>query len=514
MPSDTLWSHFERACARFAGQPAMVEGQRRWSYGELGLRVRARAAHWQGLGLEPGARVAVLDWNTAAFLECTFAAAATGAVLCPLNHRLAAPELAAILEDCGVWLLVASRTFAPRIDELGRRGALPARLLWSEDAPGAAGSAGVPGDSWRPRAAASAEALAQLYYTSGTTGRPKGVMLTQGNLCAHASLVIEELGLCADDRWGHFAPLFHLADAWATLALTRVGGLHVLLPRFEADEAVRTIEREGVTLTNLIPTMLKRLVESPEARRERFSSLRLMLSGGAPIAPALVRQVMAVLGCDYVQTYGMTETSPYLTLGLLPPELLGLPPEELLRLRARTGRPMRGVELELVDEAGQAVPADDRTVGEIRVRGPTVTPGYWQRPEETAAALREGWLYTGDLAVIDAHGLVNIVDRKKDMILSGGENVYSTEVENALYEHPDVLEAAVFGRPDPTWGESVNAAVVLRPGSPLGAEELRAHCRERLAAYKLPRSIEFLSELPKSGSGKIAKARLRERGGS
>jgi len=303
--------------------------------------------------------------------------------------------------------------------------------------------------------------------------------------------------------------MFHLADAWATFAITQVGGLHVMVPRFEADDAVATIEREGITLTNLIPTMLKRLVESPRARDARFASLRVVLSGGAPISPALVRQVLSVLRCEYAQTYGMTETSPYLTLGILSEHLRQLPEAEVLRLRARTGRPFGPVELEVVDERDRPVPPDDRTVGEIRVRGPTVTPGYWRRPEETRRAIRDGWLYTGDLAVLDAHGFVNIVDRKKDMILTGGENVYSTEVENALYEHPAVLEAAVFGVPDETWGEAVTAAVVLRPGVRVTAAELVAFCRPRIAGYKVPRSIEFLEELPKTGSGKISKQTLR-----
>jgi acyl-CoA synthetase (AMP-forming)/AMP-acid ligase II len=195
----------------------------------------------------------------------------------------------------------------------------------------------------------------------------------------------------------------------------------------------------------------------------------------------------------------------------LPEELRRGSPEEVLRRRARTGRPFGGIELEVVDEHGARVPADDRTVGEIRVRGATVTPGYWNRPDETARALRDGWLHTGDLAVLDAHGFVDIVDRMKDMILTGGENVYSTEVENALYEHPAVLECAVFGRPDPEWGERVHAAVVLRPGSSADAAELIALCRARIAAYKAPRSIEFLAELPKTGSGKISKQALRSR---
>lgn len=505
MPHATIGSILEQAERDFAGRTALCEGAVRRTYGEFARRVRARARAWRALGLGPGERVAIMDWNTSAFLESTFAAAGLGAILQPLNHRLAVPELAEILVDSGARLVLATRAFAEPVAALRARVPSVRHWLWCED---------EPGDGTAPfePAPVAPDDVAQLYYTSGTTGRSKGVMLTHRNVCTHAAWAVRELGLGAHDRWGHFAPMFHLADAWANLAVTAVGGVHVLVPRFEADEAVATIEREGVTLTNLIPTMLKRLVESPRARTARFASLRLVLSGGAPISPALVRQTLAVLRCEYAQTYGMTETSPYLTLGRLPEDLTRLAPEEVLRLRARTGRPFGGIELEVVDEAGRRVPADDRSVGEIRVRGATVTPGYWQRPEETARAIRGGWLYTGDLAVLDAHGFVDIVDRKKDMILTGGENVYSVEVENALYEHPAVLECAVFGRPDATWGECVHAAVVLRPEAASEARELIEFCRARIAAYKAPRTIEFLPELPRTGSGKISKQLLRARG--
>ncbi len=500
--SGTIWELFMEARSCFGERLAVREGGRSTTYAELERRVRSRAADWRSLGLAPRERVAILDHNSRAFLESYFAAAGLGAILCPLNTRLAVPELAAILADSGARVCLASRAFASQVDALRERASPVECWPWAEDEPRAEP------DSFDP-AAVGPQDLAQLYYTSGTTGRPKGVMLTHENVCVHAATAARELSLSQGDRWGHFAPLFHLADAWATFAITQVGGVHVLAPRFEADAAVELIEREGVTLTNLIPTMLGRLVESPRARDASFASLRLVLSGGAPISPALVQQVLEVLGCEYAQTYGMTETSPYLTLGLLPESLRSLPDQERSRLRARTGRPFAAVELQVVDEAGRAVPRDDRTVGEIRVRGPTVTCGYWNNPEETAAAIRDGWLYTGDLAVIDVHGFVNIVDRKKDMILTGGENVYSTEVENALYEHPAVLEAAVFGLPDEAWGEAVHAAVVLKGARAASAEELIGFCRARIAAYKAPRSIEFLPELPKTGSGKIAKHELR-----
>jgi acyl-CoA synthetase (AMP-forming)/AMP-acid ligase II len=366
----------------------------------------------------------------------------------------------------------------------------------------------APADAFLPVTTPS-DHVAHLYYTSGTTGHPKGVMLTHRNVWTHALAAIAELSLSERDTWAHVAPMFHLADAWATFAITWVGGRHVMLPRFEAREALELIERERVTLTNLVPTMLNLMVKHEDRARFDYSSLRLILSGGAPIAPAVVRAIIETFGCEYVQTYGMTETSPYLTMSLLTEELRRRPAEEQLRYRAKTGRPFLGVELRVLGEGGQAVAPDEQEVGEIQVRGETVTPGYWNRPDATADAFTgDGWLRTGDLAVVDQEGYVTIVDRKKDMINTGGEKVYSTEVEYVLYQHPAVLEAAVFGSPDPVWGEVVTAAVVVRPAMALSEEELVTFCRPRLAAFKLPRQIRFLPELPKTGSGKILKRAL------
>ena len=356
------------------------------------------------------------------------------------------------------------------------------------------------------------EDVAHLYYTSGTTGEPKGVPLTHRNVVSHAQAAVTELDLASDDVWGHIAPMFHLADAWATLAVTLAGGSHAFSRDFEAKVALWTLEEQGVTVTNLVPTMLQRMLAAAPEMNFQGGSMRLVLSGGAPISPATVAAVLDVFRCEYVQTYGLTETSPYLTLGLLEPHHRKEAPEAQLARRSRTGRPFETVELRIVDSSGQPVPLDDRTVGEITARGSTITPGYWNRPEETAAAFKDGWFHTGDLATIDAEGWVNIVDRKKDMILSGGENVYSIEVENALYGHPAVLECAAFGAPSVEWGEEVCAAVVLREsaGESEGLEEeLREHCATRLARYKLPRRIVFMDDLPKTGSGKIAKRLLR-----
>lgn len=501
------------------GRVAVTDAGFSRSYAEFGARVASAAARGRDAGWSRGARVAVLAPNTAAYLEAYFALAGLGAVCVPLNTRLAPPELAWILEDSEAVALLADTRLAELAQAaLGVCARTPA-TVWcgprrNDGRPGWDDWCASDAAGWAPESCASDEP-AQLYYTSGTTGNPKGVVLTHGNVGVHAHHAALELGLSAGDVWGHFAPLFHLADAWATFAITAVGGRHVCVPQFEVEAVLDTIERERVTITNLVPTMLDRLVHAEGVGARDFSSLRRVLSGGAPIAPELVRRIMQTFRTEYVQTYGMTESSPYLTLSLLSPELLALPEEQRFRLRAKTGRPFRGVELKVVGEDGRPIAADGVAVGEILARGPTVTPGYWKRPEATAAAFTaDGFLRTGDLATLDAHGFLQIVERKKDVIITGGEKVYSTEVEHRLSEHPAVLEVAVWGEPDLEWGERVRAAVVLRAGRAVEAAELADFCRERLAGFKVPRAFDFLAELPRTGSGKIAKRVLRERYGA
>jgi len=391
-------------------------------------------------------------------------------------------------------------------------------IVWIGDPPD--DSAGVPYFSYDDAiqshagpfgpAAVGENEVAHLYYTSGTTGRPKGVMLTHKNVCLHALGTIAELRLGDSDIWGHIAPMFHLADAWATFAMTWVGARHVMVGQFEAEAVMATIQKEQITLSNLIPTMLNLMIKHPNVAEYDFSSLRVILSGGAPIAPEVVRSITATFGCDYIQTYGMTETSPYLTFSILKEHLADLPAEAQLRYKSKTGRPFIGVDLKIVDENGNPIAADEQQVGEIWVRGDTITPGYWNLPEETEKAFSQGWLHTGDLANVDTEGYVNIVDRKKDMIVTGGENVYSTEVENVLYMNPKVLEAAVFAVPDDKWGEAVTAAVVLKENETATAEEIISFCKQHQASFKAPKSIIFIDELPKTGSGKIYKKALRD----
>jgi fatty-acyl-CoA synthase len=507
-----------KAVRLYPEKEAVVCGELRMTYGEFAARVWRLAHGLRDLGIKQGDRVAVLHENTHEYLEIYFAAAHLGAILVSLNYRLAPKELAGILNDSESRMLIAQGAFHEKAKNLPDEATALTRIIWTRaDAPMLTGNdleyeallKNHP-DQPPPSPAISDDDVAHLYYTSGTTGRPKGVMLTHKNVKSHALGTIAELHLTDRDRWFHVAPLFHLADAWATFAITWVGGKHVLVPSFDAGVVCRLIQEEKITLSNLIPTMLNMMVNHPDVGKFDYSSLRVVLSGGAPIAPETVRKIVQAFGCDYIQTYGMTETSPYLTLSILKDHLKTLSPEAQLEFKAKTGREFIGVSLRVVDEEGHDVATDEKQVGEIIVKGDTVTPGYWRMPDETRKAFRDGWLYTGDLAVMDAERYVNIVDRKKDMILTGGENVYSSEVENVLYTHPDVLEAAVIGVPDAHWGEAVKACVVLKEGCLVTGEEIIGYCRKDLAGYKTPKRVDFLKALPKTGSGKIYKKGLRE----
>ncbi len=515
------------AARLWPGSEAVVCGEHRLTYAEFASRARKLAYVFLDADLSPGDRVAIIHPNCHIFLEAYFAAAYAGLILTPINYRLSAQELSFILEDSGARVLISHADLKNKVTEAvssDQDSLLLENIIWTcEDDLGSLDIEGYTSSAYESAiASANSRSLtgmegggdcepAHLYYTSGTTGKPKGVILTHTNVVTHAQGTITELELTDADVWGHIAPLYHLADAWATFAITMVGGKHVLVPKFDRPRVLETIRTEKITMSNLIPTMLNQLVNEPGAADVKYPSLRYILSGGAPIAPELVRKVINTFGCEYVQTYGMTETSPYLTMSLLKEHLKRLPEEKQFRYQSRTGRKFITIELKVVNDDGQEVRPDNKEVGEIWVCGPTVTPGYWHRPDETAAAFEDGWFKTGDLAVIDEEGYVNIVDRKKDMIVSGGECVYSTEIEHVLYEHPAILEAAVIGVPDENWGEAVKAVVVQKPGVVVAEEELINFCKERITHYKAPSTVDFVDELPKTGTGKIFKKVLKDK---
>jgi len=507
----------EKAIHLYENTEAVICRGERFTYGEFGRRVFKLSRLLKGLGVGYGDRISILHRNGHPYLEFYFAAAQIGAVLNPLNYRLSAGEVDFILKDAGSNILIAETCFGETVDRLNGFTHRIRHVIWTGEGDVSTAFEVLRYEEEIQRISADVVSppdiddndVAHLYYTSGTTGRPKGVMLSHKNVSTHALAAIAELNLSDRDVWIHVAPLFHLADAWATFAVTWVGGKHVVVPEFDPVQVLQTIEKERVTLTNMVPTMLNALVNAPDVNTYTFEHLRVILSGGAPIAPEIIKKIMDTFKCDYIQTYGMTETSPYLTLSKLKEDLLNLPPEDQFDFKAKTGRPFLGVRLKVIRDDGTEVRPDGDEVGEIVVNGDIVTQGYWNRPEETAKVIRDGWLYTGDLAMIDREGYVNIVDRKKDMIITGGENVYSVEVENVLYAHPAVLEAAVIGVADRKWGEAVKAFVVLQPEQTVSEDDIIDYCKKRIARYKAPKSVEFLDELPKTGSGKIFKKGLR-----
>jgi len=511
----------EKAVSLYENKEAVVSEHKRFTYGEFAYRVYRLANLFQKMGVRKNDCIAILHHNSHEFLEAYFAAAWIGAILNPLNFRLSPAELAFILKDSEASVLIAASRFVSTVNSLAEYKLALKKVILTDQVLNQYTLAHetlnyeqaieTQDSTAPPVAEIDDNDVAHLYYTSGTTGRPKGVVLSHKNVCTHALAAIAELSIRDTDTWIHVAPLFHLADAWATFAITWVGGKHVTVGDFIPETVLATIQDEKVTISNMIPTMLNMLVNTPGVENFDFSFLRVLLSGGAPIAPGVVKRIMETFQCDYIQTYGMTETSPYLAVSILKENLKRLPEKEQFTYKAKTGRPFIGVLLRVVREDGTDVAADGQEVGEIIVKGDIVTPGYWKNPEETAKAIKDGWLYTGDMAVLDEEGYINIVDRKKDMIITGGENVYSVEVENVLYTHPAVLEAAVIGVPHPKWGEAVKAVVVLKEGHNVAEEELITFCKERIAHYKAPKSVDFVEELPKTGSGKIYKKALKDR---
>ena len=470
-----------------------VCGTLRLTYGELGSRCRRLASGLRARGVGRGDRVAVLMGNCHRFLESYTAVPGIGAAIVPLNTRDTPSEHAAVLRDCRPQLLIADEQHREIAIELAGTAAVidpPAyeRMIAGHDESelGVGVSEGDP---------------AGLFYTGGTTGAPKAVVLTHRNLVANAFNMTIAAGYTAADSFLHAAPMFHLADGSSIYALSWLGARHVFVPRFDPATVLDTLARERVTCTILVPAMVAALLQRPD--RMPPPTLRLMLHGGAAMPMALLRRAVAALDCSFTQAYGLTESSSLATM---------LPDEERLLDDPRAGsvgRPVMGVDLLVCCADGTPCPPGE--VGEVTLAGPAVTSGYWNRPAETAAALRDGRLWTGDLGYIDPDGYLYLVDRAKDVIITGGENVYSTEVEQALTAHPAIAEAAVIGVPDQVWGERVHAVVVARSGTEPTLGEVRAFCKQRLAGYKCPRGLDVVDALPRSGAGKALKRELRAR---
>ena len=485
-----------RARRHFADRVGVIDGDDRWTYGEFAVRCDRLASVLQrDLGVRPGDVVAWLCGNTHELLEAYYGVLLAGGVLLPLNVRLAAAELRTILDDSGAVVLFRHPDQLDpghAIRTIVLEDAHEARLL----AQPAAGPTTPPVDERAP---------AELFYTSGSTGTPKGALLSHRGLYLHAVHSALTMGLTGDDVILHTIPLFHV-NGWGTPHfVTGLGGVHVLLPRFDAGEVLRLVEAHGVTRLFLVPAMARLLLDHPSRPDRDLTSLRQVSVGGSAAGPGLLAEIEAKLGCQCICGYGMTESSPTLTRSLPKPGVESTPEQ-----RATTGLPILGVDVRVLGAGDVEVPWDGATVGEVCARSNHVMIGYLGAPEATAAVLRDGWLRTGDLAVVAADGYLTIVDRAKDVIVSGGENIASVEVEQALEAHPAVREVAVVGVPDERWGEVPRAFVSLVEGAAADEPELIAWVRERLAAFKAPRSVVILDELPKGGTGKLQKQALRD----
>jgi fatty-acyl-CoA synthase len=490
-----------RRAALTPHRSALVFEGERWDYAEFNRRANRLAHALRALGVSHGDRVAYLDLNHPDFFLTLFAAAKLGAIFVPLNFRLTAPELAFIIGDAGVHTLVHAEAFATAVDEIRDR--IPCRELVCRSP-----RAGVRAldDLLRDQRdddldnQVATDEVAVIMYTSGTTGRPKGAMLTHGNLLwnnINATLAFDN---SVDDTTLVCAPLFHIGGLNVTPLTAFMKGAEVVLMRsFDPGGVLELIARHRVTTMFGVPAMFLFMSQHPGFAAADLSSIRVLICGGAPVPEALIR-LYGARGLTFAQGYGLTETAPFVTL---------VPAGEALEKVGSAGLPAFFTDVMLVDDAGQEVATGER--GEVVVRGPNVMKGYWNRPEATADAIRNGWFHTGDVATRDADGYYYIVDRKKDMIISGGENVYPAEVEDCLYQHPDVAEAAVIGMPDERWGETVLAIVVLKPAAEPAERDLLDFTQGRLARYKQPHRVVFTEALPRNPAGKVLKYQLRER---
>lgn len=507
----TLTMGLRRSLALDGGAEALVSEQTRLSRREFVDRVARLAAALRDLGMRDGDRVAMLAANGHRYVEFYFAVLWGGGVVVPVNSRFSMAEMIEQARDAEPVVLIVDDTFAGMGEELAKNVPSIEALVMAGNAATHGIARSISYENAISAANPVADAmrgesdLACLFYTGGTTGRSKGVMLSHGNLWANAMATIAHLGLDESLVHLHSGPLFHLGAGARVYTTAVVGGKHVVISRFTPQQALATIAREKVTVATFVPTMLAMLLDLPDLESYDLSSLRLITYGASPMPEPVLRECLRRLPqVRFAQSYGMTELSPVATMLGAEHHMPGTPPG---RLRS-AGRPVYSAEVHVADAEDRELPRGE--VGEIIVRGPIVMMGYWRKPELTAQTLRNGWMHTGDSGYFDNDGFLFIADRIKDMIISGGENVYSIEVENAIASHPDVAECAVIGIPDPRWGEAVHAIVVARAGADLTAEEIQRHCRAAIAGYKCPRSVDLRHEpLPQSSVNKIDKAALR-----
>jgi len=493
------------------GTEFAVQGERRLTYREALDTVNRLANAFVAAGLRADDRVAVLSKNNIEYVLLYFAASKAGVAVVPLNYRLAVPEWTYILDDAQPRILIAAGQYLATIDGFRSKLETVERFVVS-DAVSLAGWENL--HEWLskepdapPERLVTDESDAYQMYTSGTTGRPKGAVLTHRAVTANVDQIGHELQLEPAERSLVVAPLFHAGTVPSTFSCVSRGGCLSIQETFDPSEVVRALSEERICYAVLVPSMIQAcLVGMPDAAERSYDSLRLVYYGASPIAEQTLRRAMDVFRCGFVQSYGMTEATQSLTFLSLTDHRRGLDEQPKLLLSA--GLPAKGTEIRIVDENDAPLP--NGVPGEIVACGPQLMRGYWNRPEESAEVLRGGWLHTGDIGSMDDEGYLYVQDRLKDMIVSGGENVYPRVVEDVLFRHPAIADAAIIGVPDERWGETVKAVVVLRAGTTVTEEEILGFCRGKLGGFELPRSVDFVDALPRNPSGKVLKRVVRE----
>jgi long-chain acyl-CoA synthetase len=497
---------------RFPERPALVAGESIRTWSALDARVDRVAAAVTAAGIRPGDRVAILMGNRPEYFELYFACARMGAIAVPLNFKLTPREASQILGHAEPALLVVDGVHAPlaagTLQALGQslRTWHVAGAADREPSTGAAYEdvvASAPAN--KPAHRGHERDTFAIFYTSGTTGLPKGAMVSHLNLEMNGYNQLVADASRFDDVNLVATPVYHMGAIFMAVTYMLLGCTQVILPQFAPAGWLQTLERTRATVSLLIPTMINAILNVPELDRHDTSTLRLIFYGGGPMPPVVLERAMRRFGCAFTQGYGLTETLEATFLVAADHVIDGTPTQQ--RRLASAGREAIGAEVRIVDDAGRNLATNE--IGEILVRSRSVIDGYWRQPEAGAEVIRDGWFHTGDLGYLDEDRYLFVVDRKKDMVVTGGVNVYTKEVEAVLYEHAAVREAAVFGVPDDNWGERVTAAIALKPGQTATADELIAHCRSQLAGFKLPKRIVFMDELPKNPSGKILKRELR-----
>jgi fatty-acyl-CoA synthase len=507
---------FARRARRLYGdREAVVDGDDRWTYAEFFDRCDRWSSALQAMGIRHGDRVAYIAPNTHAHLEAYYAVPQIGAVLVPINYRLTPNDFVYLINHSGARVVCAHSDYLDGLDSVrSQLGAVEnfIALEGGTDRPGwldyesiLAGATPV-----FARPDISERDLLTINYTSGTTAKPKGVMITHRNAYLNSVGTLVHVHMTCADRYAWTLPMFH-ANGWTFVwTVTAVGGAHLCVRRVDPARIFDTLRRERGTMLCAAPTVLIGIANAGEDVRKGLPRGIRVVAAGAPPAAATIERIEVELGWELIQAYGLTETAPFISVCEPRPEHASLAQRDRARIKARQGVELiTSGELRVVDLSGTEVPADGTTTGEIVVRGNVVMQGYYNDPEATARAIRAGWFHTGDAAVVHADGYMEIRDRLKDVIISGGENISSVEVEGTLLRHPSVQEAAIVGMPDETWGEAPHAFVVLRAECSATESELREFVREHLAHFKCPKTVRFVAELPKTATGKIQKYVLR-----